>query len=245
MTYQDFNIEIQPLPPNVTDLTGQRYGRLTVISFVRRVSINPAKWAYRYDWLCECICGNRKVIDSSHFKSGDTTSCGCYQRERVPRGSRANGEYVGGRRSPEMTAFVSARNRCENPNESKYYNYGGRGIEFRFDSFEEFLAEVGRRPSPDHSLDRINNDRHYEIGNVRWATTLQQARNKRTNKIIQVGEASHCVSEWLEISGISSSCVLYRRRQGWCDGCAVSLPPIQRGTRAARQEGICPHIIDT
>lgn len=87
-----------------------------------------------------------------------------------------------GRRSPEFGAYWNAMYRCTHPSAPRYRHYGGRGIEFRFSSFGEFYAEVGPRPSNKHSIDRINNDGHYEIGNVRWATQKQQVANSRPRK---------------------------------------------------------------
>lgn len=80
--------------------------------------------------------------------------------------------------TPERRAFNSARTRCNNPNTAVYSYYGGRGIEFRFTSFDEFFKELGNRPSDSHSLDRIDNDGHYEKGNVRWATKKEQIGNR-------------------------------------------------------------------
>jgi hypothetical protein len=81
--------------------------------------------------------------------------------------------------SPEYTAYVGARSRCSNPNTENWKHYGGRGIKFRFRSFEHFMSELGRKPGPEYSVDRINNDGHYEPGNVRWATPKEQANNQR------------------------------------------------------------------
>jgi hypothetical protein len=91
-----------------------------------------------------------------------------------------HGHTIGGRDSVEYHAYIHAKGRCTNPRDAAFHNYGGRGIEFRFESFLEFLTEVGERPSPKHSLDRYpDNNGHYEKGNLRWATRLQQNRNKR------------------------------------------------------------------
>ena len=82
--------------------------------------------------------------------------------------------------TPEYCAFIDAKKRCNNSNNKNYHYYGGRGIEFRFASFQEFIAEIGARPSKDYSLDRINNDGHYEVGNVKWSMQSGQLRNRRS-----------------------------------------------------------------
>ena len=81
---------------------------------------------------------------------------------------------------PEYHAWWNAKERCTNPEHQRWYTHGGRGIKFLFATFEEFYAEIGPRPSPAHSLDRKNNDGHYEVGNVRWATRSEQQKNKGT-----------------------------------------------------------------
>lgn len=92
-------------------------------------------------------------------------------------GNRRHGESHRNR-TPEYTAWKRIQSVCTNPNNPKYDRYGGRGIEVHFTTFEEFLACIGRRPSPAHSVDRINNDGHYEAGNLRWATNREQANNR-------------------------------------------------------------------
>jgi hypothetical protein len=96
-------------------------------------------------------------------------------------GRHSHREYSGGRRSPEYSAWVNARYRCNNPAAPAYADYGGRGIsvDSRWDSFEAFLADMGRRPGPEYSLDRIDNDGDYAPGNVRWATRTEQLSNRR------------------------------------------------------------------
>jgi hypothetical protein len=88
----------------------------------------------------------------------------------------------GERRTPEYSAYDHARSRCTNPNVEGYANYGGRGIEFKFRSFQEFIGHIGPKPSPKLTLDRINNDGHYEIGNVKWSTRREQFLNSRPNR---------------------------------------------------------------
>ncbi len=86
---------------------------------------------------------------------------------------------VDGKRWPEYEAYIGAKGRCTNPKDKSYINYGGRGIEFRYVSFEQFIADVGRRPYPRYTLERKNNNGHYEVGNCKWATMKEQLKNRR------------------------------------------------------------------
>jgi hypothetical protein len=90
-----------------------------------------------------------------------------------------HGLFSGGKIPLEYWVYKAAKRRCTNPNDKAWHNYGGRGIRFLFKSFQEFLAAVGRKPSPQYRLDRINNDGHYQKGNVRWVTFEESQRNRR------------------------------------------------------------------
>lgn len=149
------------------DISGRRYGRLVVL---RRSGT-----CYPIRWNCKCDCGNTKVVRGTELKCGNTKSCGCIQMTQ-------NGAARRGRQIPEYAIYCAAKSRCSNPKKPEFHNYGGRGIEFRFDSFNEFISEIGFRPNRRMTLDRINNDGHYERGNIRWASRLQQARNTRIYK---------------------------------------------------------------
>lgn len=129
-------------------------------------------------WRCECLlnnCGKKFVTTGQQLRSGKTRSCGCLVAIKI-RASRVTHGMAG---SPEQSAYYHAKTRCTSPKCAKWKDYGGRGIEFRFASFEQFLAHVGRRPSELYTLERINVNGHYEIGNVKWATYSAQALNKR------------------------------------------------------------------
>lgn len=132
--------------------------------------------------LCECGCGKPSPIcfyswPARGYVKGQPLRFIPYHQARMARAAR---KTHGMSRSPEYDAYCSARQRCENPNMPQWERYGGRGIKFLFASFEEFFAELGPRPSSHHSLDRFpNNDGHYEVGNVRWATRSQQMTNCR------------------------------------------------------------------
>lgn len=146
------------------DLAGSKFGRLTL---VKVVGVNKSKQRL---WLCVCSCGNEHVASQAHITRGKTISCGCFRKERATKHGMHN--------TPEWAAYGHAKQRCR-PTHSKHEHYHDRGITFEFNSFEEFFEEIGRRPSPKHSVDRIRNNEGYKPGNVRWATKSQQERNRR------------------------------------------------------------------
>ena len=154
------------------NLTGKRFRRFLVLGY-----------AGNSNWHCLCECGSYRLVQGGELtgRTSRRKSCGCYAREI----STTHGHTKGGRGrlvSPEYTAYQGAKERCTNPNNRAYADYGGRGIKFRFNSFEEFLAEAGPKPSPAYSIDRIDNDGHYEKGNIRWATRIEQNNNQRRHK---------------------------------------------------------------
>ena len=157
------------------DLLNQKFGRLLVKEMVGR-DVKSGQSV----WKCQCACGKLHTVVYCHLKNGDTQSCGCLQKESAVLRSTTHGMS----KTPEWTSFHGAKKRCNPKFSHKHPDYSGRGIEFRFKSFEEFYAEVGPRPEPkfDYSLERIDNNGHYEKGNVRWATKVQQARNRRCDK---------------------------------------------------------------
>lgn len=165
--------------PKPEDYTGNTYNRLTVqgLDHVKR-----SKRFYR----CLCVCGRTCVVDISHLKSGNTKSCGCLMHEWSTSGKAPlkHGGAKGGH-TVEYNAWAKMRQRCYNPKDHKYPNYGGRGITVceRWNSdFAAFLADMGPRPSPTHSINRINNDGNYEPSNCNWATPKEQSNNRRLPK---------------------------------------------------------------
>lgn len=120
-------------------------------------------------YLCRCVCGRERDIDVGRLWEGNPR-CLCSKKSKLPM-------------TPERRAFHNARNRCNNPKSSGFINYGGRGIQFKFQSFEQFFSELGPRPFG-YSLDRIEKNGHYAPGNVRWTDKPTQSRNRRTYKAI-------------------------------------------------------------
>jgi hypothetical protein len=161
------------------DLLGERFGRLVVLELARRHQYQGGHTSLF--WRCRCDCGQIREVTTCHLRNGRTLSCGCLNRERNIARSTKHGFLVGrGKlRPPELNIYYAARQRCTNPHNKDYKDYGGRGIEFRFQSFEKFLEEVGPRPSPELTLDRRDVNGHYECGNLRWATPTEQAHNRR------------------------------------------------------------------
>lgn len=169
-----------PKHSKVVDLTGKEYGRLKVISFSRLDHTS------RSVWVCLCSCGTRKEISAASLRSGMAKSCGCYKREVASRTRRTHGLS---KKGGAYNSWLSMKVRCLKPKSRAWPYYGGRGIKI-FDgwinSFESFLSHVGERPGPEYSLDRIDVNGNYEPGNVRWATKLEQQRNKRKIKRARV-----------------------------------------------------------
>lgn len=162
---------------HLTDLTGHRFGRLTVIC--RAENKGTAT-----QWLCVCDCGTRRPFRATNLQKGHTQSCGCLHRERAGiagRFSKKHGHHINGKPSPEYIVWTAMKARCTYSNHISFKYYGGRGIKVCarwLDNFSNFLADMGARPAGS-SLDRINPDGDYEPGNCRWATSREQARNKQ------------------------------------------------------------------
>lgn len=150
-------------------IPGKKYNRLKAIRFVEMIGINP-----RWEFLCDC--GKTVICQAVHVKHSHTKSCGCLNMESATK----HGMWG----TPEWRAWASMKNRCYNKNVPGYHRYGGRGITIcdRWrKSFENFYSDMGPRPSNNHSLDRVNNDRGYTPDNCRWATREEQMSNIHTN----------------------------------------------------------------
>lgn len=152
-----------------------KYGRLLL---VERKFGKAADGHIISKWLCDC--GNTALVAYSRVKCGSTISCGCYARDRVAERNTKHGL----RGTPEYSSWIAMKRRCESPTDKDYPKYGGRGVTVCKEwsvSFLDFLSHIGPRPKGT-TLDRINSNIGYEPGNVRWATSIEQGRNRRNTR---------------------------------------------------------------
>lgn len=164
------------------DLTGKKFGNLTVISKVDKPS---GLSNTRAQWLCVCSCGTTVRVEGPSLRNGPTKSCGCLRTEMIRESKITHGQCVKGSRSAAYNSWSQMIARCTNHNSTHYRHYGGRGIKVceRWKKFQNFYEDMGDCPKG-LSIDRINNDGNYEPDNCRWATIYEQSNNKRTNRLI-------------------------------------------------------------
>jgi hypothetical protein len=200
-------------------LIGKKFSRLTIVDVLPRVvkktdTGNIRKVDYA---LCRCDCGNEKVIELYSLKSKNTRSCGCLSKEIAASVCRKRNTSHNKSGTPEFKTWLNVKSRCNNPSSSTYYKYGARGITISDEwnnSFEKFLNDMGLKPTPKHSIDRIDNSKGYSKGNCRWATNKEQCRNTRKNVIVEYNGSSMTMAELSEITGIKYRSIQYRISKG-------------------------------
>jgi hypothetical protein len=206
------------------DLCGQRFGRLLVLA-------RAPNRGRRVSWCCRCDCGKTITVTTLHLRGGDTQSCGCraadVSRANIQIAHAANtahGHCVGGY-TPTYRSWANMRSRCENSGVKEYADYGGRGIRVctRWQSFENFLLDMGERPA-DLTLDRVDNNGNYEPRNCRWATRRTQQNNRRRNSRLTFAGETLSLSEWSRRTSIPLSTLRGRLRLRWTAEQALSKP---------------------
>lgn len=187
------------------DLAGQRFGSLVVSGAAGSRTANGG-----LIWDCVCDCGSLVQYRGDLLKSGRRKSCGQHNDGRSD--------------TSEYSIWLTMRARCTNPKNHKFADYGGRGIRVcdRWLSFDNFLADMGPRPSPQHSLERKENSGNYEPSNVRWATAKEQANNTRGNRLITINGETRPMTAWLQHYKISKRAFYLRLSKGWNEADALS-----------------------
>ena len=209
----------------VSSLVGRKINRLTLTHVIEKRDSHNELLAEFY-----CECGRSKTARLSNVFNGNVTSCGCKRAENAFK----NGVVIHGysrvnARTPDYLCWDAMKSRCINSRSANYVNYGARGISvcdrwLGSFGFLNFISDMGSRPSPRHSLDRINNDGNYEPSNCRWATTRQQARNKRTARIVEFNGESLPIVEWSERTGLKYDIIHNRISSGWSPSDALTTP---------------------
>jgi hypothetical protein len=195
--------------------TGSRFGRVTVLGESLEPNRRVGVWVH-----VRCDCGTEFVVYARQLREERTRSCGCLRLELSSARAMRHGHATGKGISPEFRVWTGAKTRCFNDRAPSWPRYGGRGITMcdRWrDSFAAFLADMGERPSPDHSLDRIDNDGPYSPGNCRWATREQQGGNKRNSRTIEHGGERLSLHAWSKRVGVKYSTILWRADNGWSE----------------------------
>lgn len=218
------------------DMIGRKFNRLLVLSE------SPAATNRHAMWECQCDCGNVLVVDGAKLRNGSTKSCGCFRAD-----TRGAAKGQGGTATHRMSETVeyniwqAMKNRCFNPRQESYAKYGARGIRVCtgwVSSFENFIADIGLRPSPSYSIDRIDTDSHYSCGhceqcqhegwlaNCRWATQEIQHINRRSTLWLTHDGQTHTIKKWATITGIGYSTLRARIiKSKWPIDLALSTPP--------------------
>lgn len=216
--------KVRPIP------AGTEFGDLVVIGPAEPFTRNNGRKAAAS--LCRCACGSERRYKNNGLRNGRWQSCGCKQQANSAAARIKHGHAQGGRRSPVLDIWKGMLRRCSDPKFSRWEDYGGRGItvceRWRAD-FLAFLADVGPRPSPSHTLERIDNNANYEPSNVRWATKNEQANNKRNNRQVDYLGETITLAELARRTGLPSSALRRRLVAG------LNVDEAIAGTKARRR----------
>lgn len=201
----------------LTQLAGRKFGRLTALEYIPG-NRRPGRRRLPGRWLCRCDCGQPSTPQAQALLGGTAKSCGCLAREELIARSTKHGHAQTGRMTGAYKAWQAMMQRCYQASHIEYPSYGGRGIQvcdrWRH-GFAAFLSDLGDRPSPSHSIDRLDGTGHYEPGNCRWATRVEQARNRSCNRMVTAFGRTQCIAAWAEETGINAGTLRNRIAVGW------------------------------
>ena len=190
------------------NLTGQTFGRLTVISQ------GPSNRHKKATWNCRCICGEHITVVGNNLRSGNSQSCGCLHNELLSKQATTHGLTE----HSDFKVWSGMIQRCTNSEYFQYYLYGGRGITVCsqwLNSPAQFFTDMGPRPSRNHSIDRENNDGNYTPENCRWATDLEQSNNTRRNRLLAFENEILTVAQWARKLDLPYSIIIGRLHRNW------------------------------
>lgn len=206
------------------DITGQRFGRLT--------ALRPAgKYGRTTTWLCACACGKETIVVVKRLRSGETKSCGCLRREVSAARGRKTLTVHGMNGTPEHRTWMSMMSRCFVKRAGNYKRYGGRGITVvdRCRTFANFFTDMGKKPTPRHTLDRFpNKTGNYGPGNCRWATWTEQERNRSDARMLTFAGETLNMSAWADRLSMDIGTLSSRLRHGWTVDRALATPTRKR-----------------
>jgi hypothetical protein len=219
--------------PKWKDIIGKTYGELTVIDHAPNRPRKDREGQFFKMWLCECVCGKRVEVETQNLKRNP--SCGCKKREKISRAHKGNkyhllrktiapppsnrrhGHTAGGKTTPEFRAWTGMQTRCNNPCEGDAACYAGVTVCERWtgkEGFQNFLADMGPRPSPKHSIDRIEGAKGYGPVNCRWATKKEQSQNRKNVIWLTHNGKTQCAADWAKELGLGKDTVRVRYRKG-------------------------------
>lgn len=197
----------------VIDLTGKRFGNLTVVKlYDKRKRNNGGK---EYYWLCKCDCGKKTIVRGATLKNGATQSCGCKQRQIAIKVNTRHGQGY----TKLYKVYFSMKQRCLNPKNKAFAYYGGRGIKICNEWIEDYTNfynwAIANGYKKGLSIDRIDVDGNYEPSNCRWILQAEQVKNTRRNKFITFNGETKTLSEWSKTLGYNRTVIAYRIKAGW------------------------------
>ena len=203
------------------DLTGFKINRFT---FINREK-NGKNAATR--WTVKCDCGTTKIVKPQAILSEKIKSCGCLLKEMRANWGLKHGLCRKGKQAPEFWSWTSMKQRCLNPKNEQYHNYGGRGITICdrwINSLQNFVADMGKKPSRNFTLERINVNLGYCPENCKWITKKEQSLNKRTSVKLEIKGVTKNASEWDKEMNLPEGTVCRRLKRGWSSSRAVTTP---------------------
>jgi len=201
-------------------MIGKRFGKWTVLRFSHQYD----KYLY---WECRCKCRKTRIIKENDLKSGCITFCRC----KTAKNLQSRYDMHGKSSWPECKVWRGMKSRCNDKDNPNFVYYGGRGISVCKSwqkSFENFITDMGRRPSSDYSIDRIDNDKNYEKGNCKWSTHSQQAGNRRKKRILTFDGKSLTLAQLARIAGIKYNKLLQRLNENWPSKPAAIVPKVYK-----------------